>query len=275
MKYRLALDMGSTSLGWCLLALDQNNVPSSLINMGIRIFSDGRDDKSKEPLAVARRGARSLRRNYDRRDRRQRRLLSCLIQYGLMPQNESKRKELEALDPYEIRAKALDEEVPLHELGRVIFHINQRRGFKSNRKADKRENDSSSNMKNAIKDLDGKLLLTNSRTLGEYLWKQHLESLPVRVRSRMVKDKAEYNFYPSREMYAKELDKIFAHQKKYHPKLTDEVCEEIKDILFYQRPLKPVTVGNCRFESGEKRARLAYPPCSEIPHLAGGQQPAT
>jgi CRISPR-associated endonuclease Csn1 len=259
MKYRLALDMGSTSLGWCLLALDQNNVPSSLINMGIRIFSDGRDDKSKEPLAVARRGARSLRRNYDRRDRRQRRLLSCLIQYGLMPQNESKRKELEALDPYEIRAKALDEEVPLHELGRVIFHINQRRGFKSNRKADKRENDSSSNMKNAIKDLDGKLLLTNSRTLGEYLWKQHLESLPVRVRSRMVKDKAEYNFYPSREMYAKELDKIFAHQKKYHPKLTDEVCEEIKDILFYQRPLKPVTVGNCRFESGEKRARLAYP----------------
>ncbi len=258
MKYRLALDMGSTSLGWSLLGLDQNNVPISLINMGVRIFSDGRDDKSKEPLAVARRGARSLRRNYDRRDRRQRRLLSCLIQYGLMPQNESSRKELEALDPYEIRAKALDQEVPLHELGRAIFHINQRRGFKSNRKTDKRENDSS-NMKNAIKDLDGKLLFTNSRTLGEYLWKQHLESLPVRVRSRMVKDKAEYNFYPSREMYANELDKILAHQKKYHPELTDEVCAEIKDILFYQRPLKPVTVGNCRFESGEKRARLAYP----------------
>lgn len=48
MKYRLALDMGSTSLGWCLLALDQNHVPSSLIDMGIRIFSDGREDKSKQ-----------------------------------------------------------------------------------------------------------------------------------------------------------------------------------------------------------------------------------
>lgn len=258
MRYRLALDMGSTSLGWCILALDKENFPSSLIDMGVRIFSDGRDDKSKEPLAVARRGARSLRRNYDRRDRRQRRLLSLLIQYGLMPQSEAARKELESLDPYELRAKALDETIPLHELGRAIFHINQRRGFKSNRKTDKRENDSS-NMKNAIKDLDGKIFLTGSRTLGEYLWKQHLEKLPVRVRSQMVKQKAEYNFYPSRDMYAKELDAILARQQKDHPELTDRVCEEIKDILFYQRPLKPVTVGNCRFESGEKRARLAYP----------------
>lgn len=183
MKYRLALDMGSTSLGWCVLALDKHDAPSSIIDMGVRIFSDGRDDKSKEPLAMAATaGARSLRRNYDRRDRRQRRLLSCLIQYGLMPQNQVERKALEHLDPYELRAKALDRQISIHELGRAIFHINQRRGFKSNRRTDKRENDAS-NMKNAIKDLDGKLMMTNSRTLGEYLWKQHQERQPVRVRS--------------------------------------------------------------------------------------------
>jgi CRISPR-associated endonuclease Csn1 len=258
MKYRLALDMGSTSLGWCVLALDKNNVPSSIINMGVRIFTDGRDDKTKEPLAVARRNARSLRRNNDRRDRRQKRLMSCLIQHGLMPENYHDRKKLESLDPYALRAVALDQEIPLHHLGRALFHINQRRGFKSNRKTDRRENEAS-NMKNAIKDLDQKIMFSGCRTLGEYLKKQKMESQPVRVRSSMVKNKAEYNFYPGREMYQKEVTALFEKQKAFHSGLTDNICAAITDIIFYQRPLKPAIIGSCRFESGEKRARLALP----------------
>jgi CRISPR-associated endonuclease Csn1 len=258
MKYRLALDMGSTSLGWCILALDKNDAPASIINMGVRIFSDGRDDKTKEPLAVARRGARALRRNNDRRDRRQKRLMDYLIQSGLMPENYHDRKKLEPLDPYSLRAAALDKEIPLHHLGRALFHINQRRGFKSNRKTDRRENESS-NMKNAIKDLDQRILLSGSRTFGEYLYKQKMESHPVRVRSIMVKNKAEYNFYPGREMYQKEVAVLLEKQKTFHPGLTDKVCDTIKDIIFYQRPLKPAIIGSCRFESGEKRARLALP----------------
>ncbi len=258
MKYRLALDMGSTSLGWCVLALDKNDAPSSIINMGVRIFTDGRDDKTKEPLAVARRGARALRRNNDRRDRRQKRLMDCLIKSGLMPESYAERKKLGSLDPYTIRATALDKEIPLHHLGRALFHINQRRGFKSNRKADRRENESS-NMKNAIKDLDQKILLSGCRSLGEYLWKQKTDGQPVRVRSSMVKNKAEYNFYPGREMYQKEITAILEKQKTFHPSLTDKICETIQDIIFYQRPLKPAIVGSCRFENGEKRARLALP----------------
>lgn len=258
MKYRLALDMGSTSLGWCVLALDKNDSPSSIVNMGVRIFTDGRDDKTKEPLAVARRGARALRRNNDRRDRRQKRLMECLIQSGLMPENYTERKKLESLDPYAIRTAALDKKIPLYHLGRALFHINQRRGFKSNRKTDRRENESS-NMKNAIKDLDQRILLSGCRTLGEYLQKQRAEQQPVRVRSSMVKNKAEYNFYPGREMYQKEVAELLEKQRAFHPGLTDKICDTIQDIIFYQRPLKPAIVGSCRFESGEKRARLALP----------------
>lgn len=258
MKYRLALDMGSTSLGWCILALDKNDAPASILNMGVRIFTDGRDNKTKEPLAVARRKARGLRRNNDRRDRRQKRLMDFLIQSGLMPENYNDRKKLESLDPYKLRAVALNEEIPLHHLGRALFHINQRRGFKSNRKTDRRENESS-NMKNAIKDLDQKIMLSDCRTLGEYLHKQKEEKKSVRVRSNIVKNKAEYNFYPSREMYQKEVKALFEKQKSFHPSLTDKICETIEDIIFYQRPLKPAIVGSCRFEGGEKRARLALP----------------
>lgn len=286
MKYRLSLDMGSTSLGWCILALDKNEAPSSIINMGVRIFTDGRDDKTKEPLAVERRNARGLRRNNDRRDRRQKRLMDCLIQYGLMPENYSDRKKLESFDPYALRAAALDTEIPLHHLGRALFHINQRRGFKSNRKADKKENDAG-NMKNAIKDMETKLcewdhdqkkfkIGGKNRTLGEYFWKECLKEtssmakipdkknkpqrIPTRVRTwKGQKDKSEYSFYPSRKMYQDEVAAILDKQQTFHPGLTDKICDTIKDIIFYQRPLKPTIVGSCRFENGEKRARLALP----------------
>ena len=65
-KYRLGIDLGSTSLGWCMLELGDDDIPKGIIKMGVRIFSDGRDAKSKEPLSVARRGYRGQRRNLDR-----------------------------------------------------------------------------------------------------------------------------------------------------------------------------------------------------------------
>lgn len=255
MKYRLGIDLGSTSLGWCILTLDKNGRPSSIHDMGVRIFPDGRDDKSKEPLAVTRRTARGMRRNLDRRDLRQKRLMHFMIKSGLMPKEEHERKALETLDPYELRARALDEKIPLHHLGRALFHISQRRGFKSNRKTDTRENDSG-NMKNAIKDLDAKL---GGKILGAYLYEQHCKNLPVRVRTTMIKNKAEYNFYPGREMYEREVSAILDAQRKYHPVLTDTICDQIKDIIFFQRNLKPAVVGKCRFEPNEPRIRKAHP----------------
>jgi CRISPR-associated endonuclease Csn1 len=258
MKYRLGIDLGSTSLGWCILLLDDRNSPSSVIDMGVRIFPDGREDQKKQPLAVGRRMARGMRRTLDRRDLRQKRLMACLVKNGLMPDGEAGRKALEALDPYELRAKALDENIPLHHLGRALFHINQRRGFKSNRKTDKRENDSSA-MKAAIKDLDAKLMQAGCRTLGEYLWLQKKEGDAVRVKARMVGNKNQYNFYPDRKMYMQEVEKILEAQKGFHADLEGAVCDKIKDIIFFQRSLLPPVVGSCRFESGEKRIRKAHP----------------
>jgi CRISPR-associated endonuclease Csn1 len=66
MKYRIGIDMGSTSIGWCVLELAKDNEIKKVVNAGVRIFSDGRDDKTKEPLAVSRRLARGIRRNRDR-----------------------------------------------------------------------------------------------------------------------------------------------------------------------------------------------------------------
>jgi len=55
MRYRLALDVGSTSIGWCLIRLNADDEPIAIIRMGVRLFSDGRNHKAGSPLAATRR----------------------------------------------------------------------------------------------------------------------------------------------------------------------------------------------------------------------------
>jgi CRISPR-associated endonuclease Csn1 len=52
LKYRLALDLGSTSLGWVIVKLDADANPCAIIKAGVRIFSDGRNPKDGSSLAV-------------------------------------------------------------------------------------------------------------------------------------------------------------------------------------------------------------------------------
>ena len=137
MANRLALDIGANSIGWCLLALDPVGAPCAIRAMGVRIFPDGRDPKTNASLAADRRQARAMRRRRDRYLQRRRAMLNALTRHGLMPAEEAARAAIAARDPYALRARALSEELTPHELGRVIFHLNQRRGFRSNRKTDR------------------------------------------------------------------------------------------------------------------------------------------
>ena len=57
MAWRLGGDLGTNSLGWCAIKLDAQGAPVGILAMGSRIFSDGRDPKSKQSLAVDRREA--------------------------------------------------------------------------------------------------------------------------------------------------------------------------------------------------------------------------
>ena len=83
---RLGLDVGTNSIGWCLVEYDSEHpVGIRIIDTGVRIFSDGRDPKSGASLAVDRRDARAMRRRRDRYLRRREAFLKTLIRYGLMP----------------------------------------------------------------------------------------------------------------------------------------------------------------------------------------------
>ena len=77
-RYRLGLDLGTNSIGWALWKLDADG-PAGLQDAGVRIFSDGRNSKNGESLAVQRREARGMRRRRDRLLLRKRALVDKLV----------------------------------------------------------------------------------------------------------------------------------------------------------------------------------------------------
>lgn len=260
MPYRLALDIGSTSIGWCLIRLNKQDEPVAIIRMGVRIFPDGRHPKDGSSLAVTRRNARQMRRRRDRLLKRKERMLSALTRLGFFPQSEDQRKALVTLDPYALRKKGLQDALTGPEFARALFHINQRRGFLSNRKTDKKDNDSGT-LKKAIRSLHEKLDKEGCQTLGEWLAKRHEARLSVRARLRgnTQKEKA-YDFYADRAMVEHEFDVLWQKQAGLTPTLFNEAARvELKDILLHQRPLRPVKPGRCTLLPQEERAPLALP----------------
>ncbi len=254
-KYRLGFDLGYTSIGWACVILDNDDQPCGIHDFGVRIFPSGRDDKSKAPTSVERREKRGARRNRDRYVKRRQALLDYMIAVGLQPETQSERQQLAEREPLELRAKGMTEELSLHELGRALFHINQRRGFKSNRIAERSGSEDESGLKKGISTLE-KRLKENNLTLGQYLF-QRLQS------GQSTRLKAEENAedrWTSRQMVENEFWVLLNQQKKYHGGiLTDNVINHLHDIIFYQRHLLPQKAGLCTLMDGEKRARLAYP----------------
>lgn len=262
MAYRLGLDLGTNSIGWCALKLDESRKPCGVLATGVRLLTlnqeAGRDPQSKVSLAADRRAARSQRRRRDRFLRRQQRLMELLIDAGLMPQDKAQRKELEALDPYMLRAKALDEKLAPSELGRALLHINQRRGFKSNRIADANDDEKGAT-KQGMKALETALNEAGCRTLGEFLAARHAKREQVRFRPTVEGTKVLYDLYPSRDLIQHEIDAIWKAQSARHECMTDDLLARIKRIVIAQRPLKKPIVGRCTFRPEEERAPRALP----------------
>jgi CRISPR-associated endonuclease Csn1 len=258
MGYRLGLDLGANSIGWCCLELDAAGEPSGILDIGVRVFPDGRNPKDGSSLAAARRQPRSMRRNRDRYLRRRRNLLNALTRLGLMPADESERKRIAALDPYPLRADALRRRLTPHEFGRVLFHLNQHRGFKSNRKVDRAGENEGGLIRDAARDLQAALLREGYRTIGEYLAARHSRREGVRVRLAGSGKRAAYPFYPLREMVEAEFAAVWAAQAGPLG-LSDEARDALRRIIFDQRPLKPPRLGRCWLEPGEYRALRAMP----------------
>ncbi len=274
-----SFDLGTNSIGWCVYELDSRGNPVRVLDAGVRIFSDGREPKSGNSLAEGRRVARGMARRRDRYKRRRKAVLRTLVDYGLMPADPKARQALlqetndktprvaaeRALaDVYNLRARALSEKLPLHHVGRALFHLNQRRGFKSNRKADRKSNEKGAIEIGAIR-LQASMNEAGAPTLGAYLAQRRARGEWVRVRSGAVGEeeggKAVYDFYPVRKLLEDEFNAIWDAQQRFHGEvLSGDRRSHLFRVMFYQRPLRQPVVGKCSFPPHvETRLARAHP----------------
>jgi CRISPR-associated endonuclease Csn1 len=267
--WRLALDLGTNSIGWAVFDLVQSkkSEPPKVSNvhaMGVRIFPDGREAQTGTPLNEARRNARQMRRQRDRKIRRKQVMLNFLVSNKLMPENRYEQLTIARLNPYKIRAEALERKLKPFELGRIMMQFAIRRGFKSGRIKKEAENATEKKkqqtentvecegMLGGIKSLESEL---QGLTLGQWLNRQRVEGNPVRFQARIEKSKAIYTFYPSREMYKTEFDRIRKEQEKHFKDINWDLLFE---IIFFQRPLKRPERGRCQFYTDEVRGYRAF-----------------
>ena len=261
MKYRLGLDLGTNSIGWAIYSLDNENKPQELADMGVRIFSDGRDPKTKEPLAVARRTARGQRKIIYRRKLRRKATFRLLQEQGLFPKTKEESQKIKLLNPYELRVKALDEKLEAAELARVLFNLSVRRGFKSNRKDTSTDESAKSKSSEKLsqnemcEELTKAISEANCRTLGEFLWKNQEKNHGIRfVPGRM-------SYYPLRKMYEDEFNAIRSVQEPFYKNID---WEGIYNAIFFQRPLKTQERGRCQYMSDKERTFKSMPCAQKV-----------
>jgi CRISPR-associated endonuclease Csn1 len=261
LTYRLGLDLGTDSIGWAILKLEEKSTPCEVIRLGSRIFNNGREPKTGASLAVARREARLARRRRDRILQRKDKIVRYLIRKELLPPDEASRQALKKLNPYQLRARAAEQPLQPYELGRVLIHLSQRCGFKSNRKTAPDKESSSAEKKRDLKmeqqNLQNLIAESGSKTLGQYLWKR-LEQ------GQIARAKPEAGIYPNRAMYEHEFSLIQETQAPHCTQLSSQDWQQIRKIIYYQRPLKPPIAGRCTFEKAEPRALLALPTIQKL-----------
>jgi CRISPR-associated endonuclease Csn1 len=148
-------------------------------------------------------------------------------------------------DPYQLRKTGTSQALEPHELGRVLYHLNQRRGYNSNRK-DQSSADETGKVLSAINELSEQI---GNRTYGEYFAGIDPHQATDRIRGR----------YTLRQTYEQEYDKIMSHQK-----LSAKEKAMLREIIYDQRDLRSQKglLGNCRFEPKKTKSPLSRP-CAE------------
>ena len=284
----LGLDLGTNSIGWALIDDAQNKiigVGSRIFPMGVENLGDGDGEISKN---ASRTGARGVRRQFFRRKLRKKILLKALAENQMCPmvindfEDWKKTKEFPseklanwfALNPYELRQKALNEKLSLEEIGRIFYHLIQRRGFLSNSR--KGGSDDGAIFKGNPK--EGKIGITETqqniqdKTLGSYLFEIYpKENRPFQNGLERIR-----NRYTTRKMYVDEFELIWNKQSQFHAQLTEELktlfggrkLDGYKEdgILFHQRPLRSQKhlVGNCSFEPNKTKCPISAIPFEQF-----------
>lgn len=165
---------------------------------------------------------------------------------------------------YKLREAAARVRVERHEFGRALYHLAQRRGFLSNRRAARKKDENVGDVLQSIDALSKAIYAFGARggvpTLGAYLasldpfvqTKAGEENDPSKQRIR--------HRWTSRKMFEHEFNLMWSTQAA-HMGLSDPTRANIHRCIFFQRPLREPkrTVGTCFLMPDQARLKLAHP----------------
>lgn len=242
MKTILGLDLGVGSVGWAVVKEEES---IHIENLGSRVIPLSTDDTKEfnQGNAISKNASRTQKRTqrkgYDRYQQRRENLTKLLRELNILPDEEL--IKLSALLLWQLRGKAAYEKISLPELGRVLYHLNQKRGYKSSRKEQSNTNKKQTEYVQQINNRYGELLQIG-KTIGQYFYEQLCADSFFRCKDRV---------FP-RQAYIEEFDRIIECQKRFYPEiLTDEIIDTLRNkIIYYQRSLKSCKhlVASCEFE---------------------------
>jgi CRISPR-associated endonuclease Csn1 len=276
----LGLDLGTNSIGWAIV----DEYSGKIINFGVHIFQEGADKDQKEnPISRAqeRTQARGIRRRLKRVKKRKVELLEILSENGMSPKfdvrkgkdkkNDELRKWLYkeqipvrkdlakwfSLKPYEIRSRGIEEEISLQEIGRALYHIAQRRGFKSSRidKAKAEESEFSKEPEYIKK------LIEKYKTLGNAFYHQNSQEESIRNQQKpLLRSRLAHEAMLILEKQIS-LRAVGDEERATLEKVKRKIAHSDKGVIFRQRALKSQkgAVGSCKFETGKKRIPSSHP----------------
>ena len=258
-----SFDLGTTSIGWAVLqgsmmdGKPSSIIPTRIIDSGVRIFPDARDQKNI-PYNQERRNARMVRRQTRRRRERKKELRGYLTDQGLLPTySPAKGGEWEQVmsrsNSWELRAKALHSSLSSYELGQVLYHIATRRQFRGRddqvismdeKELQKQEEKEESGTKTAEKRKNLlQAVAENNETLGSHL-------------AKLSSYETKRNKYATRALVEDEFNRIIEAQEPHHP-ILKSIRGDLEDIIFAQKPVfwRFSTLGECEWCPGSKLAQ--------------------
>ena len=264
MKNILGLDLGVSSIGWAIVKEDEQK--QELIKSGVRIIPIDTETANNYSKGAStsknqdRQAKRSARRNNHRYKLRKHFLIEFLKENNLWPL-PVELFNMNSIELYGLRDKAIIEKIKLEELARIWFNLNQKRGYIDSRKGQSEEDKDTAYVE-AIKSRS-KNLYDNYRTVGSYFFYKLKENPFYRIKSGDDKE----NIFLVDD-YKIEFDLIWSKQKEYYPDfLNDLNFDKVRNqIIYYKRKLKSQKhlIGECRFELHHKCMPISSPIAEEL-----------
>ena len=253
MKKVLGLDLGVGSIGWSLIALDEDEHPAEILGIGCRIVPLSTDESKFASGGGISKNAqrtqmRTMRKMLDRYQQRRTKLANILREHQMYP--DEALMQLPLMQLWQLRADAATpgRQLSLPELGRVLYHLSQKRGYrhsKSDESGEDKETKYVAEVKSRYQQIQEEGL-----TVGQHFAKQLKDTEQHSERGGVYYNYRTKDQVFPREAYAEEFDRIMAVQRGFHPSLTDRLIAKLRDCIFYQRPLKSCKhlVSYCEFE---------------------------